>query len=64
MAARVQALADAAEIHLTREVHDAPSLATLLTTSFAVEAGTARLKGVGQEMPVFQVQPRTTVRAE
>jgi class 3 adenylate cyclase len=62
VAARVQALADAGEIYLTREVHDAPGVAALLA-SFPVEARTARLKGVGQEMPVFQVQPRTTGRA-
>jgi class 3 adenylate cyclase len=62
VAARVQALADAGEIYLTREVHDAPGVAALLAP-ITVEAGTARLKGVGQETPVFRVQSRTATRA-
>jgi class 3 adenylate cyclase len=54
VAARVQALADAGEVYLTREVHDAPGVAALLA-DVAVETGTARLKGLGQEMPLFRV---------
>ena len=62
MAARVQGLADAGEVYLTREVRDAPGVAALLAP-FTVEAGTARLKGVGQETPVFRVQPGTATHA-
>ncbi|MFL5334971.1 MAG: DUF5939 domain-containing protein [Geminicoccaceae bacterium] len=57
VAARVQDLADADEICLTREAYDAPGVATLLT-SLAVEAGAARLKGLGQDMAVFRVKAR------
>ncbi|HET6467304.1 MAG TPA: DUF5939 domain-containing protein [Geminicoccaceae bacterium] len=62
VAARVQALAGAGEVYLTREVHDSPGVATLLAP-FDIEAGTARLKGVGQEMPVFRAKPRTAAQA-
>jgi class 3 adenylate cyclase len=62
VAARVQALADAGEVCLTREVHDAPGVAALLAP-FAVETGSARLKGVDQEVPVFRVMPRTATQA-
>jgi class 3 adenylate cyclase len=57
VAARVQALADAGEVYLTREVRDAPGVAALLAP-FAVEATTARLKGLRQETQVFRVEPR------
>ena len=57
VAARVQDLADADEIYLTREVHDAPGVAALLT-SLTVESGAARLKGLGQEMAVLRVKAR------
>lgn len=62
VAARVQALADAGEIYLTREVHDAPGVAALLAP-LAVETKAARLKGVGQEVPVFRVTPRMATEA-
>jgi class 3 adenylate cyclase len=55
-------LADAGEVYLTREVHDAPGVAALLAP-FTVEPGTARLKGVGQATAVFRVQPGTATRA-
>jgi class 3 adenylate cyclase len=58
----VQGLADAGEVYLTREVRDAPGVAALLAP-FTVEVGTARLKGVGQETPVFRVQPGTATHA-
>ncbi len=62
VAARVQALADAGEIYLTREVHDAPGVAALLAP-LAVETKAARLKGVGQQVPVFRVTPRAATVA-
>lgn len=62
VAARVQALADAGEVYFTREVHDAPGVDALLAHS-AVETATARLKGLGQEVPVFRVTPRTMTQA-
>jgi class 3 adenylate cyclase len=62
VAARVQALADAGEVYLTREVYDSPGVAALLAP-FNVEAGTARLKGVNQETPFLRVQPATATRA-
>jgi class 3 adenylate cyclase len=56
VAARVQGLADAGEVYLTREVRDAPGVAALLAPC-AVEATTARLRGLDQEMAVFRVTP-------
>jgi len=58
VAARVQGLADAGEVYLTREVRDAPGVAALLAPC-AVEATTARLRGLGQEMEVFRVTPHS-----
>jgi class 3 adenylate cyclase len=62
IAARVQSLADAGEIYLTRAVREAPGVGELLS-SFAVEARTARLRGVDQAVPVFRVAPRVTAEA-
>ena len=58
VAARVQGLADAGEVYLTREVRDAPGVAALLAPC-AVEATTARLRGLDQEMAVFRVMPHS-----
>ncbi|QQP91311.1 adenylate/guanylate cyclase domain-containing protein [Skermanella sp. TT6] len=54
IAARVQGLAQAEEIYLTRDVHDYPGVGELLEP-FVVERRTAHLKGVNLEMPVFRV---------
>ena len=57
VAARVQALADANELYLTRDVYDLPEVAQLVADSFVVEPRRARLRGMHEEMPVFQVKP-------
>jgi class 3 adenylate cyclase len=62
IAARVQNLADAGEIYLTRAVRDAPGVGELLS-SFEVEARTTPLRGVDQEVPVFRVAPRLAAEA-
>ena len=62
IAARVQNLADAGEIYLTRAVRDAPGVGELLS-SFEVEARTTRLRGIDQEVPVFRVAPRLAAEA-
>lgn len=61
IAARVQALADANEIYLTRDIYELPGVAELLKTSFSVEPGLARLRGIHDEMPVFRVLPRQAI---
>jgi class 3 adenylate cyclase len=58
IAARVQALADAGEICLTDEVRATRGVAPLLS-AYAVERNIARLKGVGDEVPVYRVTPGT-----
>jgi class 3 adenylate cyclase len=57
VAARVQALADANEIYLTRDIYELPGVAELLQASFRVEPQLANLRGVHEEMPVFRVMP-------
>jgi class 3 adenylate cyclase len=57
VASRVQALADANEIYLTRDIYDLPGVAELLQTSFSVEPQLANLRGIHEEMPVFRVTP-------
>jgi class 3 adenylate cyclase len=55
VAARVQALADANEIYLTRDTYELPGIATLIPPSFAVEPRTASLRGIQQDMAVFRI---------
>ncbi len=55
VASRVQALADANEIYLTRDIYELPGVAEFLQTSFSVEPQLANLRGIHEEMPVFQV---------
>jgi len=56
IAARVQALAGAGEICLTPEVRDTRGVAPLLA-AYGVERSVAKLKGVGDEVPVYRVTP-------
>ncbi len=57
VASRVQALADANEIYLTRDIYELPGVTELLQASFCVEPQLANLKGIHEEMPVFRVTP-------
>ncbi len=57
IASRVQALADANEIYLSRDVYELPGIAELLQASFSVEPQCANLRGIHEEMPVFRVTP-------
>jgi class 3 adenylate cyclase len=57
VASRVQALADANEIYLTRDIYELPNVAELLQTSFSVEPHLANLRGIHEKMPVFRVTP-------
>ncbi len=59
---RVVSRLDGDEIYLTRDVHDAPGVAALLSP-FAVARGHAQLKGVGGEMEVFRVGGKPAVAA-
>lgn len=54
VAARVQNLADADEIVVSQDVYDASGVKDELA-AFPVEAKTAQLRGVQQELPVFRV---------
>jgi class 3 adenylate cyclase len=54
VAARVQNLADADEIFVSQDVYDAAGVKDELS-AFPVEAQTAQLRGVQQELPVFRV---------
>jgi class 3 adenylate cyclase len=56
IAARVQNLADADEVYLSKDVYDAADVKALLT-DLAVVPVTAQLRGVQQEVPVFRVSP-------
>ena len=56
IAARVQNLAGADEIYVTKEVFDAPGVREPLS-AFHVEPKSAQLRGVRQEVPVFRVVP-------
>lgn len=60
IASRVQALADANEIYLTRDIYDLPGVAELLQP-FSVERRLASLKGVYEGLPVFRVTPTQAV---
>jgi class 3 adenylate cyclase len=57
VAARVQALADANEIYLTRDVYELPGVAEILQPSFAVESSLASLRGIHEQMSVFRATP-------
>jgi len=54
VAARVQHLADAGEIFLSQDVYGAEGVEQILAP-FAVEPRSARLRGVGEEIPVYRV---------
>src|SRR5919107_5985684 len=54
IAARVQAMADANEIYLTRDIYEVPGVTELLQACFCVEPQLANLRGIHEEMPVFQ----------
>ncbi len=56
IAARVQHLADADEVYLSEEVHEAEGVKPLLAP-FALQSTVARLKGVQQDMRVWRVAP-------
>ncbi|MEK7766599.1 MAG: adenylate/guanylate cyclase domain-containing protein, partial [bacterium] len=58
VASRVQGLADAEEIYLTREVYDYPGVKALLD-GLAVTSRKAALKGIQSHMEVFRLAPRT-----
>jgi class 3 adenylate cyclase len=55
IAARVQNLADADEIFLSKDVYETEAVKEMLTP-FRVEPRNARLRGVHEEVPVFRVQ--------
>jgi len=55
IAARVQNLADADEIILSKDVYETDAVKELLTP-FRVEPRNARLRGVQKEVPVYRVQ--------
>lgn len=57
VAARVQALADASEIWLTRDVYELPGVAAILRPSFVVESSLASLRGIHERMSVFRATP-------
>ena len=59
IAARVQNLADADEIFVSQDVYDAAGVKDELA-AFPVEAQTAQLRGVQQELPVFRVGAAAT----
>jgi class 3 adenylate cyclase len=63
VAARVQALANADEIFVTRDIYDLPEVAGLFSGSFTVELRRAKLRGVHEEMPVYQVKPALNAAA-
>jgi class 3 adenylate cyclase len=54
IAARVQHLADADEIYLSEDIYASDGVGEQLA-SLPVEAKTARLRGINQEIPVFKV---------
>lgn len=56
IAARVQHLADANEICMSEDIYKSDGVGALLESSL-VEANTARLRGVEQEIPVFRIAP-------
>lgn len=56
IAARVQHLAEAGEIYMSEDVYTAGGVVEQLEP-FPVEAMNARLRGLGQELPVFRVPP-------
>jgi class 3 adenylate cyclase len=58
VAARVQSLADANEIYLTRDIYETPGVRDLLAVSFDLEPEVATLPGLHEEVPVFRVIPR------
>lgn len=58
IAARVQHLADADEIYLSQDIYASKGVGEQLE-SCPVEAKTARLRGVDQEIPVFRVAAGT-----
>jgi class 3 adenylate cyclase len=58
VAARVQSLADANEIYLTRDIYEATGVSDLLDGPFDVEPEVATLPGLHEEVPVFRVRPR------
>jgi class 3 adenylate cyclase len=57
VAARVQALADASEIYVTRDIYDVPEVAELLSGTFNAEPRLASLRGIHEEVPVFRLRP-------
>jgi class 3 adenylate cyclase len=57
IAARVQHLADANEIYVSEDIYESDGVGALLESSL-VEAKTARLRGVEQEIPVFRIAPQ------
>jgi class 3 adenylate cyclase len=57
LAARVQALSDASEIHLTDEMRSVPGAEELLA-GFETEARSVQLKGVHGDVQVHRVHPR------
>jgi class 3 adenylate cyclase len=60
IAARVQSLADADEIILSKDVYERAAVKELLTP-FRVEPQNARLRGVHEQIPVYRVQREASV---
>jgi class 3 adenylate cyclase len=56
IAARIQHLADANEIYLSEDIYSSEGVGKLLESS-SVEAKSARLRGVDQDIPVFRIAP-------
>ena len=56
IAARVQNLADADEIYISEDVHEAEGVGAALQ-GFAVERHVAKLRGVHQDLPVLRIAP-------
>ncbi|MGH6923439.1 MAG: DUF5939 domain-containing protein [Propylenella sp.] len=62
IAARVQNLADADEIFLSRDVYETDAVKEMLTP-FRVEPRSAQLRGVHEEIPVFRVEAEASAQA-
>src|SRR5687768_6270801 len=56
IAARVQNLADADEVYISQDVHEAAGVDAALG-GFSVDPQLAKLRGVNQDMRVFRIAP-------
>ncbi len=62
IAARVQGLAEADEIFVSKDAYDSSEVKEALA-AFQVEPQSAKLRGVNEEVPVFRVEPETASAA-